>query len=78
VEVTPRLLAKQGESAADIIGPLREHGFHAYTLTNDYDPATYPRAMRRPQPPVRCTETPKHMTDLVFSRTDADRLVLGR
>ncbi|GAA2500681.1 FkbM family methyltransferase [Streptomyces thermolineatus] len=78
VEVTPRLLAKQGESAADIIDTLREHGFHAYTLTNDYDPATYPRAMRRPQPPVRCTETPKHMTDLIFSRANADLLRLGR
>ncbi|MDH6119368.1 FkbM family methyltransferase [Kitasatospora sp. GAS204A] len=78
VEVTPRLLAKQGESAAGIIDTLREHGFHVYTLTNDYDPATYPRAMRRPQPPVRCTETPEQMTDLVFSRTDADRLTLGR
>ncbi|MEW2170393.1 FkbM family methyltransferase [Streptomyces sp. NPDC007027] len=78
VEVTPKLLAKQGESAADIIDTLHEHGFHAYTLTNDYDPATYPRAMRRPQPPVRCTETPEHMTDLVFSRTNADRLTLGR
>ncbi|WP_186781575.1 MULTISPECIES: FkbM family methyltransferase [unclassified Streptomyces] len=77
VEVTPRLLAKQGESAAEIIDTLREHGFHTYTLTNDYDPATYPRTMRRPEPPVRCTETPKHMTDLVFSRTDADRLMLG-
>ncbi|WP_416485270.1 FkbM family methyltransferase [Streptomyces sp. CL12] len=78
VEVTPRLLAKQGESAAGIMDTLREHGFHAYTLTNDYDPATYPRAMRRPQPPVRCTEPPKHMTDLVFSRIDTDRLALGR
>lgn len=78
VEVTPRLLAKQGESAADIIDILREHGFHAYTLTNDYDPATYPQAMRRPQPPVRCTEIPKNMTDLVFSRADCDSLTLGR
>ncbi|MFH8363307.1 FkbM family methyltransferase [Streptomyces anulatus] len=78
VEVTPRLLAKQGESAADIIETLREHGFHAYTLTNDYDPASYPRAMRHPQPPVRCDETPKAMTDLVFSRTNADRLTLRR
>ncbi|HWU10207.1 MAG TPA: FkbM family methyltransferase [Streptomyces sp.] len=78
VEVTPRLLVKQDESAADIIDTLHEHGFHAYTLTNDYDPATYPRAMRRPQPPVRCNETPKHMTDLVFSRADADHLMLRR
>ncbi|MGF1426853.1 FkbM family methyltransferase [Kitasatospora sp. LaBMicrA B282] len=78
VEVTPKLLAKQGESAVGIIDSLREHGFHPYTLTNDYDPAAYPQAMRRAQPPVRCTETPEHMTDLVFSRTDADRLTLGR
>ncbi|WP_282694960.1 FkbM family methyltransferase [Streptomyces sp. CC208A] len=78
VEVTPKLLAKQGESTTDIIDTLHERGFHAYTLTNDYDPATYPRAMHRPQPPVRCTEAPKHMTDLVFSRTNADRLMLGR
>ncbi|MFE2106569.1 FkbM family methyltransferase [Kitasatospora sp. NPDC059463] len=78
VEVTPGLLSKQGESAAGIIDALGGHGFHAYTLTNDYDAATYPQAMRRPQPPVRCAETPKRMTDLVFSRTDADRLALGR
>ena len=78
VEVTPKLLAKQGESAAGIIDALHDHGFHPYTLTNDYDPATYPQAMLRPKSPVRCTETPEHMTDLVFSRTDADRLTLGR
>ncbi len=78
VEVNPRLLAKQGENAADIIEALRGHGFHAYTLANDYDPAAYPRDMRRPQPPVRCVETPMHMTDLVFSRTDTERLRLGR
>ncbi len=78
VEVTPKLLAKQGKSAVGIIDALSEHGFHPYTLTNDYDPATYPRAMRRPKSPVRCTEPPKHMTDLVFSRTDAARLTLGR
>ncbi|QKW28271.1 FkbM family methyltransferase [Streptomyces seoulensis] len=78
VEVTPRLLAKQGEKTADIIDSLREHGYHVYTINNDYDPATYPQTMRRPQPPVRCAETPKDLTDLVFSRTDADHLTLGR
>lgn len=78
VEIAPRLLAKQGESAADLIDTLHEQGFHTYTLTNDYDPATYPRAMRRPQAPVRCADVPKHLTDLVFSRTDADRLTPSR
>ncbi|MEU3629039.1 FkbM family methyltransferase [Streptomyces fradiae] len=77
IEVTPRLLTKQGESAAALIATLRTHGFHPYMLTNDYDPATYPRAMRRPQPPIRCTTTPKDMTDLVFSRTDATSLPLA-
>ncbi|WP_406285926.1 FkbM family methyltransferase [Streptomyces sp. NBC_00209] len=78
VEVTPRLLAKQGESATGIIDVLSENGFHAYTLTNDYDPTTYPRTMRHPQPPVRCTTVPEEMTDLVFSRTDAGHLASGR
>ncbi|MGX2995899.1 FkbM family methyltransferase [Streptomyces sp. JNUCC 64] len=78
MEVTPRLLTKQGESAADIIDTLRGHGFHAYTLTNDYDPASYPRAMHRPQPPIRCVTVPEEMTDLVFSRTDAHHLASGR
>jgi FkbM family methyltransferase len=74
VEVTPKLLAKQGESAAGIIDTLGEHGFHAYTLTNDYNPATYPQAIRRPRPPIRCRQIPSQMTDLVFSRTDAEQL----
>lgn len=78
VEVAPRLLAKQRESAAAILRTMREQGFHAYTLTNDYDPATYPQAMRRPQPPMRCTEAPKELSDLVFSHIDADRLAPGR
>jgi len=73
-EVTPRLLAKQGESVEYIVDTLREHGFNAFTITNDYDPATYPQAMRRPQPPIRCTEIPTEMTDLVFSRVEADHL----
>ncbi|MFF6884644.1 FkbM family methyltransferase [Streptomyces sp. NPDC012421] len=78
VEITPRLLAKQGESASAVIATLREHGFHPYTLTNSYDPAAYPRTIRRPQPPIRCTTPPKDMTDLVFSRTNAARLMLAR
>ncbi|MFJ6213818.1 FkbM family methyltransferase [Streptomyces sp. NPDC092296] len=74
IEVTPRLMAKQGETAETLLEALREQGFHAYRLTNDYDPATYPQAMRRPQPPLRCTEVPNEMSDLVFSRRDTERL----
>ncbi|GAA0393322.1 FkbM family methyltransferase [Streptomyces luteireticuli] len=75
IEVTPRLLSKQGESVESILDPLREHGFHSYRLTNDYNPATYPQAIRRPQLPIRCAEIPTQMTDLVFSRADDDQLM---
>lgn len=71
VEVAPRLLAKRGESAAVILSTMRALGFHPNTLTNDYDPATYPQAMRRPQPPVRCIEVSRQLSDLAFSRIDA-------
>ncbi len=70
IEITPRLLAKQGQTVDDILGPLSRHGFHPYRLTNDYDPASYPDALRRPQPPKRSTEPVTEMTDLVFSRAD--------
>ncbi|MGW1761552.1 FkbM family methyltransferase, partial [Streptomyces mirabilis] len=53
VEVTPRTLAKQGRSVDDVLGPLLDHGFHAYRLANDYAAASYPAALRRPAPPVR-------------------------
>jgi FkbM family methyltransferase len=73
-EVTPRLLAKQGESVEFILEAMRQQGFHVYRLANDYDPATYPQVMRRPEPPVRCTEISLDMSDLVFSRIEADQL----
>jgi FkbM family methyltransferase len=44
VEVTPRTLAKQGQAVDDVLGPLKELGFHVYRLANDYDPASYPAA----------------------------------
>ncbi|MFD8005663.1 FkbM family methyltransferase, partial [Streptomyces mirabilis] len=47
VEVTPRTLAKQGRSVDDVLGPLLDHGFHAYRLANDYAAASYPAALRR-------------------------------
>ena len=73
-EVTPRLLAKQGESVEFILQAMRQQGFRIYRLANDYDPATYPRAMQRPGPLLRCTEIPLDMSDIVFSRVAADRL----
>jgi FkbM family methyltransferase len=74
IEVTPRLLAKQGLTTADVIGPLTAAGFHAYRLDNDYAAARYPRARRRPIAPRRLTAPITDMSDIIFSRTDAATL----
>lgn len=80
IEVTPRMLAKQGQQAGDVLAPLREHGFHVYRLANDYAAASYPAALRRPAPAVRWHGPITEMSDLVFSRTDAETLpsLIGR
>ncbi|MFJ4648213.1 FkbM family methyltransferase [Streptomyces bobili] len=75
VEVTPRTLAKQGQSVDDVLGPLRENGFHVYRMPNDYAAASYPAAVRRPVPPVRWQRPVTEMSDLVFSRIDAETLL---
>ncbi|WP_232838680.1 FkbM family methyltransferase [Streptomyces geranii] len=74
VEVTPRTLAKQGQSPDDVLNPLREHGFHAYRMPNDYTASSYPAALRHPAPPVRWRGPIMEMSDLVFSRADAEIL----
>ncbi|MFJ6901913.1 FkbM family methyltransferase [Streptomyces hokutonensis] len=74
IEVTPRLLAKQGQHADEVIAPLREHGFHVYQLANDYAAASYPTALRKPAPAMRWHGPVTDMSDLVFSRTDAEML----
>ncbi|QVJ02790.1 FkbM family methyltransferase [Nocardiopsis eucommiae] len=74
IEVTPRALAKQGADVDDVIAPLRAAGFHTYRITNDYDPTTYPAAIRTPALPQRWEQPVTGMSDLVFSRIDADHL----
>ncbi|MFG2415108.1 FkbM family methyltransferase [Streptomyces goshikiensis] len=74
IEVTPRSLAKQGQSVHDVLGPLRACGFHTYRIPNHYDPTSYPRAVRRPASPVRWEGPVNDMTDLIFSRIDSDEL----
>ncbi|MFJ9893601.1 FkbM family methyltransferase [Streptomyces sp. NPDC091280] len=74
VEVTPRTLAKQGQTVDDVLEPLCDHGFHLYRLANDYAAASYPAALRRPAPPVRWRMPVTEMSDLVFSRLDAETL----
>ncbi|MFI6759459.1 FkbM family methyltransferase [Micromonospora sp. NPDC050417] len=74
IEVTPRLLAKQGLTPADVTDPLTAAGFHAYRLNNDYAAASYPRARRHPIAPQRLTTPITDMSDVIFSRTDAASL----
>ncbi|MBO4207724.1 FkbM family methyltransferase [Micromonospora echinofusca] len=70
IEVTPRLLAKQGLTPTDVTGPLIAAGFHAYSLDNDYTAASYPGARRHPIAPRRLTAPITDMSDIVFSRAD--------
>jgi FkbM family methyltransferase len=74
VEITPRLLARQGQTPDDVLSPLREAGFHVYRVPNDYDAVSYPAAIRSPQPPRRQDGPVTQMSDLVLSRTDAAHL----
>ncbi|MGW2799540.1 FkbM family methyltransferase [Streptomyces sp. NPDC001269] len=74
IEVTPKTLAKQDHTVDDVLGPLNAHGFHAYRMANDYGAGSYPAALRRPVPPVRWRRPITEMSDLVFSRLDAETL----
>ncbi|MFI2434657.1 hypothetical protein [Streptomyces sp. NPDC018693] len=67
-------MAKQDRTVDDVLGPLREHGFHVYWLANDYAAESYPAAMRRPTPAVRWRKPVTEMTDLLLSRVDAGAL----
>jgi FkbM family methyltransferase len=77
IEVSARLLRRQGLVPGEITGPLTAHGWHPYLIANDYRPGSYPAALRRPRPPLRLrlpiTGLPDP-ADLVFSRTEAERL----
>ncbi|MEV0141956.1 FkbM family methyltransferase [Streptomyces globisporus] len=75
IEVTPERLTRLGESAHELLDALASHGFHPYRLPNDYAPASYPRAVRRPGPvPLRWEGPVEGETEFVFSRIDAERL----
>jgi FkbM family methyltransferase len=74
VEVTPTRMAQVGDSAAELIDTMHQHGFHAYHLANDYAPESYPKSIRKPAVPVRLRGPVAHESELIFSRIDADTL----
>nr|WSX21963.1 FkbM family methyltransferase [Streptomyces tubercidicus] len=75
IEVTPKRMAALGESADDLLKTMRDHGFHAYRLTNNYDPGSYPKALRRSAGvAVRWRGPVVEESDVIFSRVDAETL----
>ncbi|MGW4546854.1 FkbM family methyltransferase [Streptomyces violaceorubidus] len=75
VEVSPERMARLGDRADDLLAVMREAGFHVYRLANDYAPGSYPAALSgAPRAPVRLRGPVTEESDLVFSRTDAERL----
>lgn len=73
IEVNPELLAAQGQTAADLVAVLAEHGFCAYRMPNGYCVSDYlPR--RPPAPPGRWRSAITELSDYVFSRRAAEWL----
>lgn len=68
-------MAALGESADDLLKTMRDHGFHTYRLTNNYDPGSYPKALRRSAGvAVRWRGPVVEESDVIFSRVDAETL----
>ncbi|MFC8132040.1 FkbM family methyltransferase [Streptomyces sp. NPDC057302] len=74
VEVTPDRMVQLGDSIEELMETMARHGFHTYRLPTDYRPENYPRALRRPEPPVRWRGPIVGESELVFSRIDAESL----
>jgi FkbM family methyltransferase len=73
VEIDAALLAHQGRQPSDILALFKDHGFHAYRLRNDYSPESY--IERQPAlAPERLRGSLEGVSDVIFSRRDAERL----
>ncbi|MGW6506030.1 FkbM family methyltransferase [Streptomyces niveus] len=75
VEVTPDRMAQLGDSAEELMNTMRDHGFHAYRLANEYTPESYVASLRGKRAiPVRWRGPVVEESDLIFSRVDAETL----
>jgi FkbM family methyltransferase len=68
IEISPRRLARQGRTAAEVIAALSAAGFHCYRIDNSYAARSYTK--RRVSPPRRWRHEVTEMSDLIFSRQD--------
>ncbi|MFI6528787.1 FkbM family methyltransferase [Streptomyces uncialis] len=75
VEVTPERMARLGDSADELMETMQAHGFHPYSLVNDYTPESYVAALNGAvRVPERLIGPLAGESDLIFSRVDADTL----
>ncbi|MEU0528045.1 FkbM family methyltransferase [Streptomyces niveus] len=75
VEVTPDRMAQLGDSAEELMNTMRDRGFHAYRLVNEYTPESYVAAVQGKRAvPVRWRGPVVEESDLIFSRVDAETL----
>ena len=82
VEISPRWLKLQSSSAAELLRFMRDRGFHAYAITEDYEVArchddapgggVRPRRVREGEEARLDAEGTQ--ADVIFSRTDAEWL----
>lgn len=66
IEISPRRLARQGRTPAELTAILRAAGFDCYRIDNDYAARSY--TQRRVCPPRRWQHPITEMSDLIFSR----------
>ncbi|MEU0689974.1 FkbM family methyltransferase [Streptomyces uncialis] len=75
VEVTPERMARLGDSADELMETMKAHGFHPYSLVNDYTPESYVAALNGAvRVPERLVGPLAGESDLIFSRVDANTL----
>ncbi len=73
IEIHPSRLRHLGYSPADVLRPFGDAGYHAYTIGNDYEPATYLRRIE-PARPQRWNGEVVDDTNIVLSREDREEL----
>jgi FkbM family methyltransferase len=72
VEIDPELLAHQRRRPEDLLQLFAEHGFHAYRVENDYSAESYIASRGRELPPRRLRGPIEGVSDVIFSREDAE------
>jgi FkbM family methyltransferase len=73
VEIDPELLSHDGRQPGDLIEFFADHGLHAYRIENDYSPSAY-LGRTSARPPERLRSAVTGVSDVIFSRREAEQL----